>query len=90
MSEHTKMAQSSSSTPPMTLSELPSADTKRWGTACKAKVVNAVRSGLISLEDACRRYALSVDEFVSWQSLMDQHGVAALRVTRTHQFRKGR
>lgn len=89
MSEHPKTAQSSS-TSPVTLSDLPSVNTKRWGTACKAKIVNAARSGLISLEDACQRYALSVDEFVSWQSPLDQHGVAALRVTRAHQFRKGR
>ncbi|HEY9078852.1 DUF1153 domain-containing protein [Magnetovibrio sp.] len=74
----------------LTLDDLPPADTKRWVTARKATVVNAVRSGLISLEDACRRYALSVEEFVTWQSLLDQHGIAALRVTRANQFRKSR
>jgi len=72
----------------MTLEDLPPADTQRWVTARKAQVVNAVRSGLISLEEACRRYALSVEEFVTWQSLLDQHGISALRVTRAHQFRK--
>ncbi|MCW8914806.1 MAG: DUF1153 domain-containing protein [Magnetovibrio sp.] len=72
----------------MTLADLPPADTKRWVTTRKAKVVNAVRCGLISLEEACRRYALSVEEFVTWQSLMDNHGVSALRVTRCNQFRK--
>lgn len=77
-------------TPKMTLDDLPPADTKRWVTTRKAKVVNAVRSGLISLEEACKRYALSVEEFVTWQSLLDNHGVSALRVTRCNQFRKSR
>lgn len=74
----------------MTLDDLPPADTKRWVTTRKAQVVNAVRSGLISLEEACRRYALSVEEFVTWQSLLDRHGISALQVTRTGQFRKQR
>lgn len=74
----------------MTLDDLPPADTKRWVTARKAKVVDAVRSGIISLEEACKRYALSVEEFVTWQSLLDRHGIAALRVTRAHQFRRTR
>jgi len=87
MTEH-KSADAAPTT--MTLNDLPPADTKRWVTARKVQVVNAVRSGLISLEEACRRYALSVEEFVRWQSLLDQHGISALRVTRTHQFRKSR
>ena len=77
-------------TPKMTLDDLPPADTKRWVTTRKAKVVDAVRSGLITLEEACKRYALSVEEFVTWQSLLDNHGIAALRVTRCNQFRKPR
>ena len=88
MSKHTHASTHNDST--MTLDDLPPADTKRWVTARKATVVNAVRSGLISLEEACRRYALSVEEFVIWQSLLDQHGIAALRVTRANQFRKPR
>ncbi|MBF0246979.1 MAG: DUF1153 domain-containing protein [Alphaproteobacteria bacterium] len=74
----------------LTLDDLPPPDTKRWVTNRKAMVVNAVRSGLISLEEACRRYSLSIEEFVSWQTLLDQHGVAALRVTRLNQFRRSR
>jgi len=33
----------------------------------KAEVVAAVRGGLLSLEEACSRYTLTVDEFLSWQ-----------------------
>lgn len=88
MNEPTKNQPNQTQPETMTLDDLPPADTQRWVTARKAQVVNAVRSGLISLEEACRRYALSVEEFVTWQSLLDRHGISALRVTRVHQFRK--
>ena len=57
-----------------TVIDLPPPDTKRWVTRRKAIVVAGVRSGLISLEDACRRYTLSVEEFISWQRLIDPAG----------------
>ena len=62
--------------------DLPLPDTKRWVTRRKAVVVNAVRSGVISLEEVCRRYELSVDEFLAWQRAIETHGVPGLRVTR--------
>lgn len=51
--------------------DLPPPDTKRWVARRKAVVVNAVRSGAISLEEVCRRYELSVEEFLAWQR--DRH-----------------
>jgi hypothetical protein len=51
-------------------------------TRRKAVIVNAVRSGVISLEEVCRRYELSVEEFLAWQRALDTHGVPGLRVTR--------
>ena len=66
---------------------LPSADIKRWVPQRKAEVVAAVRSGTLTLEDACRRYALTVDEFLSWQLSIDRHGLAGLRTTRIQQYR---
>ena len=54
----------------------------------KAEVVAAVRGGLLSLEEACARYTLTVDEFVSWQVSIDQHGLAGLRTTRIQQYRQ--
>lgn len=66
---------------PMSREDLPSADTKRWVIRRKAKVVAGVRLGLISLEEACQRYALSVDEFLTWQTLLDTHGMKGLRAT---------
>src|SRR5215470_10246853 len=66
---------------------LPPPDTKRWVTRRKAVIVNAVRAGLISLEDVCRRYELSVEEFFAWQRAIDTHGVPGLRVTRLQIYR---
>jgi hypothetical protein len=67
--------------------DLPPPDTKRWVARRKAVVVNAVRNGAISLEEVCRRYELSVEEFLAWQRAIDAHGVAGLRVTRLQIYR---
>ena len=72
---------------PLTEADLPPPDTKRWVTRRKAIVVAGVRSGLITLEDACRRYTLSVEEFISWQRLIEKHGVPGLRATRIQHYR---
>jgi hypothetical protein len=67
----------------LTLSDLPSPDTKRWVVQRKAEVIAAVRGGLLSLEDACSRYALNSDEYLTWQHCIDRFGLAGLRATRT-------
>ena len=67
--------------------ELPPTDTKRWVARRKAVVVDAVRSGAITLEEACRRYQLSVEEFLAWQRAIESYGVAGLRVTRLQIYR---
>ncbi len=72
----------------MTLADLPPRDTVRWVTRRKAAVVMAVQGGLISLNDACTRYALSVEEFLSWQRMVERHGVRGLRVTHTQNYRQ--
>ena len=72
---------------PLTVADLPPPSTKRWVIRRKAEVVAAVRGGLLSLEDACSRYTLTVDEFLSWQMSIDQHGLAGLRTTRLQQYR---
>ena len=58
---------------PLTVADLPPKDTKRWVIRRKAEVVAAVRGGLLSLEEACDRYKLTVDEFLSWQRSIDRH-----------------
>src|ERR1700746_1280973 len=70
-----------------TVPDLPSPDTKRWVVRRKAVVVAAVRNGSISLQEACRRYQLSVEEFLAWQRAIDGHGVPGLRVTRLQVYR---
>jgi len=72
----------------MTLDDLPPPNTKRWVIRRKAEVVAAVRGGLLSLEEACTRYTLTVEEFLSWQYSIDQHGLAGLRTTRIQQYRQ--
>ena len=71
------------------LSELPPPNTQRWVIRRKAVVVAAVRSGVLTLEEACERYKLSLEEFLSWQRLIDSHGMAGLRVTRLQDYRNG-
>jgi hypothetical protein len=71
----------------ITTSDLPPSNTKRWVIRRKALVVAAVRGGLISLEEACRRYSLSVEEFLSWQQAIDRHGLRGLRTTRIQLYR---
>ena len=73
---------------PLTVADLPSPTTRRWVIRRKAEVVAAVRGGLLSLEDACSRYTLTVDEFLSWQVSIDQYGLAGLRTTRIQQYRQ--
>ena len=67
--------------------DLPSPDTKRWVVRRKAVVVHAVRDGAISLQEACRRYRLSVEEFLAWQRAIERYGVPGLRATRLQIYR---
>ena len=67
--------------------DLPPPGIKRWVIRRKAEVVAAVRAGVISLEEACQRYTLSVEEFLSWQRSIDRHGLRGLRTTRLQDYR---
>ncbi len=72
---------------PLTVGDLPPPNTQRWVIRRKAEVVAAVRGGLLSLDDACGRYRLTTDEFLSWQKAIDRHGLAGLRTTRIQHYR---
>lgn len=72
---------------PLTLASLPPPNTERWVARRKAELVSAVRGGLLSLEEACDRYNLSMEEFLSWQRQVDKHGLRGLRVTRLQSYR---
>jgi Protein of unknown function (DUF1153) len=72
---------------PRLVADLPSPDTKRWVVRRKAVVVQAVRTGSISLQEACRRYNLSIEEFLAWQRAIERYGIPGLRVTRLQIYR---
>jgi len=71
----------------LTLPDLPPPDTQRWVCRKKAQVVAAVRGGLLTLSEACERYALSIEEFLSWEYAIDAFGIEGLRTTRAQEYR---
>jgi hypothetical protein len=73
---------------PLTVADLPASGTKRWVIRRKAEVIAAVHCGLLSLEEACNRYMLTVDELLSWQDAVDRNGLAGLRATRIQKYRQ--
>jgi transposase-like protein len=81
------MHMTNSSAMPLLDSVLPAPDTKRWSPARKAAVVAAARAGLISREEACRRYRLSDEELSAWERDLDKNGVPGLRTTRLQCYR---
>jgi len=74
----------------ITIADLPSPKVTRWVIRRKAEVVLAVHAGLISREEACKRYRLTVEEFLSWQAAIERHGLLGLRTTQLKQYRYGR
>ncbi len=71
----------------LTLSDLPSPSIKRWHIRHKALVITAVRTGLIGVAEACARYRITIEEFISWKRLLDEHGLRGLRATRMQEYR---
>ncbi|WP_297803192.1 DUF1153 domain-containing protein [uncultured Brevundimonas sp.] len=72
---------------PLTLRDLPPANTSRWVIRRKAEVVAAVRGGLISVDEALTRYGLTAEEFAAWQKAIDKWGMQGLRTTRIQSYR---
>lgn len=71
----------------LTLESLPSGKKVRWVARRKAEVVAAVAGGLLSVDEACTRYSLTLQEFTGWQRAVDRSGMPGLRVTRIQQYR---
>ena len=67
--------------------DLPEPRSTRWVWRRKAEVVAAVQGGLISLDEACERYALSIEEYLSWEHALSHHGANGLRATHVQDFR---
>ena len=49
--------------------------TTRWVVRRKAEVVSAVNGGLLTVDEACERYGLSLEEFAGWQRAVDRSGM---------------
>jgi hypothetical protein len=61
------------------LNELPPAHATRWDARRKAQVVAAVQAGILTIDEACTRYWLSLEEFASWQRALSAEGVEGLK-----------
>lgn len=73
---------------PLTLASLPAPTTTRWVVRRKAEVVSAVSGGLLSVDDACNRYGLTLEEFAGWQRAVERSGMPGLRVTRIQHYKE--
>ena len=72
---------------PLTVDSLPPPTTTRWVVRRKAEVVAAVNGGLLTIDEVCERYSLTLEEFASWQRAVDRSGMQGLRVTRIQHYR---
>lgn len=61
--------------------------TQRWTVARKATVIQAVRGGWVPIEEICKLYNISVDEFLAWERDIDRYGAPGLRTTRVQIYR---
>ena len=71
-----------------TLGDLPAPGTRRWTMRRKAEIVEAVRGGLITVEDARLRYKLTAEEFLSWQRAFERAGTSGLNARRARNDRR--
>ncbi len=71
----------------LTLDILPPPSTTRWVVRRKAEVVAAVNGGLLTVDDVCARYGLTVEEFAGWQRAIDRSVMPGLRVTRIQHYK---
>ena len=67
---------------------LPPPDTRHWLPRHKAQVVAAVSAGVLDIEDACSRYALTPEEFDTWRNALAEGGHTALRARQVQERRK--
>lgn len=71
----------------LTQADLPPKNTTRWVASRKAAVVRGVVYGLISQDEALRRYGLSKEEFHEWVTAVTHHGLDGLKTTSTQKHR---
>ena len=71
----------------LTADDLPRPGSKHWNGHQKAQVVAAVEGGLISQYEACHRYALSMEEYLTWKVIIQQFGIDGLNASRAQAIR---
>ncbi len=67
---------------------LPPPTTQRWVKSRKLAVIKAIERGVLSDDDACKRYSLSQEELESWKSALNRYGPGALRTTHINRYRR--
>ena len=68
--------------------DLPPKTCRRWTPSRKAAVVDAVRTGMLSLPQVMEDYGLTAEEYILWEDAIRQQGPSALRVTKLQHRRK--
>jgi hypothetical protein len=64
----------------LTRASLPQSQGTRWVARRKAEIVVAVSSGIITMAEACARYAISRDEFLGWERAYMEKGIPGLKL----------
>ena len=72
---------------PLTIADLPAANTTRWVTRRKAEILAAIAGGLIDRAEARTRYSISDEELGFWERAVACAGIPGLRVTRVQVYR---
>jgi hypothetical protein len=65
----------------LTLEKLRTGTGGRWVPRRKAEVVAAVTGGLLTVDEACERFELTLEEYTSWERGVRQKGMRGLRAT---------
>jgi hypothetical protein len=68
------------------ISDLPPSNT-RWTTVRKKLLMDAIEGGLLTAEEAKKRYFLSEEELDSWKALLQRRGIQGLRSTYLQSYR---
>lgn len=60
----------------------------RWTARRKAAIVDQVRKGQMTVDEALALYSLSLEEFSAWQRALERYGTPGLRVTRIQVYKE--
>jgi Protein of unknown function (DUF1153) len=72
---------------PIFRANLPDSAVTRWVPRRKAELISAIENGILSAEDASKRYRLTPEELAEWQSSYSQFGARGLKATLVQQIR---